>query len=397
VAAAWVADTPSWAAQRLDPSLEGKAVVVVDARRAVGANTQARATGVRLGDALDRVRGLCPEAVLVPASSSTVEAAWDGALSSLSGLTPWLESVRPGLAYLAGVTALEAESLANELGVRVGLSRSRGTALLAALSAVENRARGVGDESGFLESVPTYLLRGAGVPEDVIEKLKLFGWRTLGDVRCRVSKAQLEAQFGVHAGRVWALAHGLDTVPIPVFTPPPEITVSDEFELPALEPHQFQPALERCVQRAVAALGERLAGNITVRLRSQLGLSQSRRILKDFSRDPRTILLVSQQALEDALPGLELLSLSVILSDLHRLVPYQDSLFDALERADVREAIGRVHLRFPEKIGRFEVHRPHATLPERRYRFVPLTGLEPKRPAPKRSRTRQDAALRGSR
>ena len=373
-AALWVADVPSWAAQRLDPALEGRAVIVADGRRVLGANALARAARVRVGDALDRARGLCPDGVLVPYETAMIEAAWESALSRAYHFTPYLEPLRAGLAYLGGLSPLEAEALAQELGVRVGLAPSRGTALLAALCARERQARTARDEATFLEAVPVYVLRGAGIEADVIERLKLFGFRTLGNLRARVQAAQFAAYFGPRAAQLWSLAHGLETSPVSVFEPPIEISASFEFELPAAEPCEWAPALERCASLAVNRLGERLAGSVTVTLRSQLGLSSARRVLKDFTRDVRSVRLAAHQALEAALPGLELLALTVTLGSLHHLMPYQDSLFEVLERPHVREAIRAVHRRFPEGIGRFEPARAQAYLPEHRFRFVPLSG-----------------------
>jgi hypothetical protein len=77
--------------------------------------------------------------------------------------------------------------------------------------------------------------------------------------------------------------------------------------------------------------------------------------------------------------GLEVTRLEVLLSDLVRPVPVQDHLFGQLERPDVRQGIQVVHQHFPEKIGRLEVHRPKAVLPEDRFRFEPLTGERVKR------------------
>jgi hypothetical protein len=389
VAVLWIADVPSWAAERLDPKLEGLPVVVIDARQVVGANTLARAFGLRVGEAIDRARGLIPNVVFVPFDASNVQAAWDVTITGACSITPWLEPVKPGLAILGGLSAIEAEALALECHARVGLSSSRGTALLAALAARENSARIEHDQNRFLEGVPVYLLRGAGIPDWLVGRLTLLGLHTLGQIKARVTPKQLAAQFPEFASRLWSLANGLENSPVAVFKAPVEISSSYEFELPALEPHEWMPVLEHLLERAIAQLGERLAGNITVTVRTVFGSGRSRRILKDFSRDYKSIRPVAAQALHGALqPDLEVMAIEVSLGDLLPLRPFQESLFAVLERAPVRAAVRKVHARFPDGIGRFVIHRPKAYLPERRFGFVPLSGEEPSKPTRKTTNTR---------
>jgi impB/mucB/samB family len=383
IAALWLADPASWAAQRLDPKLLGRAVIVIEGPRVVGANTLARKAGVRLLEPVGKARGLCPEAAFVPFEPALVKAAWDLTVSSAYGLTPYLEPIRQGLLLLGGITALEAEALGAEQHARVGLAGSRGAAILAALATGDGHARAVGDEIHFLEQVPVYLLRGAGIPLEVIERLELFGLRTLGEIKARVTLKQLAAQFGEVAAKLWSLATGLDTRPIAAYAPPAELTAHFEFEVPALEPCEWMPGFELAVHRAVTQLGsglnlmDRLAGTVTVGVNTALGFSSAQRVLKDFTRDEKTIRTTAHQALQIALqPGLEVLTVRVVLGDLLRPKPIQDSLFAILERADVREAVRKVHHRFPDRIGKLELHRPHAPLPEQRFRFSPMTGEE---------------------
>ena len=46
LACAWVSDPPSWALQRLEPGLRGRAVVVVSGRRVAGRCEVARKAGI---------------------------------------------------------------------------------------------------------------------------------------------------------------------------------------------------------------------------------------------------------------------------------------------------------------------------------------------------------------
>jgi nucleotidyltransferase/DNA polymerase involved in DNA repair len=383
IAALWLADPPSWAMERLDPKLMGRPVILTEGPRVIGANTLARKAGVRPLAPVGKARGLCPEAAFVPFEPALVKAAWDMAISSAYQLTPYLEAIRQGLLLLGGITPLEAEALGADQHARVGLAGSRGTAILAALATGDGHARAVGDELKFLEQVPIYLLRGAGIQSEVIQRLELFGLKTLGEIKARVTLKQLAAQFGEVATKLWSLATGLDTRPISVYAPPAELTAQFEFEVPALEPHEWMPGFELAVHRAVRQLGsglnlhDRLAGTVTVSVNTVLGSSSAQRVFKDYTRDEKTIRTTAHQALQMALqPELEVLTVRVALGDLLRPKSTQDSLFAILERADVREAVRKVHSRFPDQIGRLELHRPHAPLPEQRFRFSPMTGEE---------------------
>jgi nucleotidyltransferase/DNA polymerase involved in DNA repair len=369
--------------QRLDPKLMGRPVIVTEGPRVIGANILAQKAGVRLLEPVGKARGLCPEAAFVPFEPALVKAAWDMTISSVYQLTPYLEPIRQGLLLLGGITPLEAEALGAEQHARVGLASARGTAILAALATNDGHARAVGNETKFLEQVPVYLLRGAGISREVIERLELFGLRTLGEIKTRVTLKQLAAQFGEVAAKLWSLATGLDTRPITVYAPPAELTAQFEFEVPALEPHEWMPGFELAVYQALRQLGsglnlhDRLAGSVTVSVNTVLGSSSAQRVFKDYTRDEKTIRTTAYQALQMALqPELEVLTVRVTLGDLLRPRAMQDSLFAILERADVREAVRKVHHRFPDQIGRLELHRPHAPLPEQRFRFSPMTGEE---------------------
>jgi hypothetical protein len=78
-------------------------------------------------------------------------------------------------------------------------------------------ARAVEEETTCLEQVPVYLLRGTGIP------LELFGLRTLGEIKVRVTLKQLAAQLGEVAAKPWSLATGLDARSSSVYAPPVEL------------------------------------------------------------------------------------------------------------------------------------------------------------------------------
>ena len=373
----WIADAPTWALERLEPDLRGRAVIAVDAGRVVGATTLARRTGVRVSDACSRARGLCEAGVFRSLEPGVLEGAFAEALEYLNAFTPWLEQSGGQIIYATGLSPEDAARVARDLGVRVGISASRGSALLAALAAREGAVRLESDQSVFLDVVPLRLLRGAGISVDTLERLRLFGIGTLGALRVQVSKAQLERQFPADHARLWSLAHGDDLHPVAVYTPPKCVTAKLELESAALEPSELHPALEQLVGDCIAKLGRHLAGALTLRLETEAGRRSSRAHLRDFTCDPKTLLRSAKKALLEAQGGHAVLSLELVLGDLSKPVPRQDNLFAIFDRPGVREAVQRVHRRFPNRLGRLKITNPRAYLPERRFRFQALTGFEP--------------------
>ena len=399
VSCAWVADPPSWAIKRLEPKLRDLPVVVLAGRRAAGVCALARRAGVRAGDPLDRVRSLCPEAAIAQLEPSTLKAAWDAALEAMHRVTPWIESPRAGQAFLAGLSALDGEALAAELGLRVGVAGTRSTALLGAFAARDAGARFVKDEPAFLSRAPVYLLRGAGVPAEVVERLELFGLKTLGDILLRVTSKQLEAQFGRDAALIAGFVSPKDAHPIGLYVPPASLRLEWNFETPVLEPFAWEPALARLVARLAERLGGWLAGTVTVTLHTLLGDSAARQMMAHYTCDPKTLLNAATRCFREAHAGLEIERVTLMLSDLLRPVLRQDNLFGTIERPDVREAIRVVHQHFPDRIGKLSIIRPDAPLRRQRFRFAPLDGEEPrvkrvaanKTTSPKTKRSRKPA------
>ena len=373
-ACAWVSDLPSWALQRLEPNLRELPVIVLEGRRVVGQCERARKMGVQPGDAVDRARTLCPEAAIAQLEPSALSAAWESALEAMYQVTPWIEPVRPGLAFLAGITGLDAEALALELHLRVGLAAARGSALLAALAARGHGARLVKDDAVFCSRVPVHYLRGAGISNEVVDRLILFGLKTLGDVLVRVSERQLETQFGLDGKRIWALATGIDTTAVPTFTPASSLSEHWTFDPPALEPHEWTGIVVQLIAQLIARLGALVAGTITVTLVTDLGEVSARQVLKVYTSNQKTLNNAAFRLTLEALTGLEFSRLTLTLSDLLKPTPYQENLFGSLERPNVREAIKLVHQHYPDRIGKLEVSRPDFPLREKRFRFVPLDG-----------------------
>ena len=317
----WIADVPTWILERLDVSLEGRAVIAANVGRVIGANALARRSGVRVGDPVERARGLCPDGVFRGLEVSIMKGTLEDALEGLNAFTPWLEAGRSGAIYTAGLTPEDAVGVARAFKLRVGLSGSRDAALLAALCARADHARLEPHQERFLELVPLHVLRGAGIGTETLERLALFGLRTLGALRERVSKDQLERQFPADAARLSSLMHGSDARPVALYEAPPSFTARLELEEGCLEPMELYPVLERLVSEAGAQLTRHLAGALVLTLHTSQGPRSSRIHLKDFTRDPKTLLRAARKALLEAQGGLEVGALSLRLTDLSKPRP----------------------------------------------------------------------------
>jgi nucleotidyltransferase/DNA polymerase involved in DNA repair len=371
-------------------------ILVADAGRVVGACGLARAAGVRPGDSLERARALLPHARRYRDSRDGVLGAWRWALEAMNRRTPWVEPIEPGLALLGGITPEEAAGLALETGARVGVAGSRDTARLAAFSAPDGEVRAPEDDGSFLETLEIGALGALGFEATVLERLGWLGFHTVAALR-RLEVCEWSAGFGATVGAaLHRVAHGLDTGRVAEYVPPKEASARIEFE--GALTTGLEEATRTVAERAVARLRGMHAGWVGVTVEAGGSRSSVRRFLPEATADLRQIArvacaLVGRAALlGNATPGeaagedlaessLEVAAITVTLGSVTRPVLVQDNLFALLERPGVRAALRRVNARYPGEIGRLEIHRPRAMLPEQRSRFVPLTGDE----SPKRS------------
>jgi nucleotidyltransferase/DNA polymerase involved in DNA repair len=369
-------DPPTWTLERGRPELRSVPLVVVHNGRVVGLNTQARDAGVRCNDDHHRARALVGErGQLFRHNPDAVRSAWSAVLLELYTYSPRLESKETGRALLGDLTPDEAQRLASSLHARVGLAASRSSATLAALSAAPGTARIASDEPALLDTVPISWLVRLGVEPEALRRLELLGVSSVAALH-RFDLRSLQSGFGKMLGsRLHAITHGLERDPIPVWTPPLEVQGEIGLDDAGGDPAHLEGAVLLAAERAV----QRLRGYRCASVRLELHGStwkRSRRWLPAPTDDEKAIRRAARAQLEGLLIGEAIGIVRVVLEHLERPIPVQDSLFDLLERPRVREAIRRVHARHPNTLGRLEIHRPRAMLPELRSRFVPLTGLE---------------------
>ncbi|RYG65519.1 hypothetical protein EON80_17210, partial [bacterium] len=98
--AMFLAGFPAWAAARLQPELANKPFVVSWRGEMVALSPQAHALGIEQTWSLARVRSLHPDVLIRPQHPAQESVAWEQVLSHLVRLSPYVESIRPGLALL---------------------------------------------------------------------------------------------------------------------------------------------------------------------------------------------------------------------------------------------------------------------------------------------------------
>ncbi len=156
--------------------------------------------------------------LLCVSGSSTSPAAWEELLDALDAVSPLVDDVRPGLAFLdmRGVAGTPVQWMAQARGIaeRFGLLLRLGAGTnkivaRAAASRADGSACAPGDERALLAPLELSLL---DVDSDVVERLRLLGVARLGDL-ARLPHGPFVRRFGPQAARWHELANGIDRTP----------------------------------------------------------------------------------------------------------------------------------------------------------------------------------------
>jgi protein ImuB len=157
--------------------------------------------------------------VLLCVEATPVEVAtWEDALDALDAVSPLIDDVRPGLAFLEmrGMPGTPPQWIEHartildgaHVRVRFGIGANRIAARGAAFTK-DGTIFPAGRERVLLAPLPLSVLE---IGEDVIERLRLLGVERLGDL-ARLPHGPFVRRFGAHAARWHALARGHDTTP----------------------------------------------------------------------------------------------------------------------------------------------------------------------------------------
>jgi len=239
------------------------ALVLLRAQRVHCCSPSAWADGVRPGMRRRQAQGACPHAVLVDDDPDRDARCFEPVVRSVGTLVPLLDVESPGsllmgtrgpsryvggdaalavrlgeLAHvgLAGATPIDpARLLATGGGLGVGIADGRIAATLAARAAIRRGesvvvAPGARATAAFLAPHPIAMLAAVGGCDvGLVDLLQRLGLRRFGDVAA-LAPHHLVDRFGAVGDTVHRLVSGTDDTPPSALPPPPDLTITRQFD-----------------------------------------------------------------------------------------------------------------------------------------------------------------------
>jgi hypothetical protein len=308
---------------------------------------------MRLDGARMRIEGL----QVVSYSEPDLQHAWHSIVRELYQHTPWLESGARGRVF-ATLTPDEAVELAALYDVGVGLAESCEEAELAALAARPGTCKRVDDEgAAFLQRLPLRFLRGVGVSEGNLTRLRWLGVVTVGQLAAWTA-SQIRSYLGEESERLLPYLHGPRRTSLLPFRLPDALSRTLTFTEPVREPHQLLPALDRLSGELAGALAGRAARRLTLTATLPGGQRRASRLSKRPLTQARHIRQQALFALHDSrAQGHDIERLTLELATPERLGS-QEGLWPQRERR--QRALDTTAERFPGAPRRLAALDPYA-------------------------------------
>lgn len=198
-----------------------------DRGRVLAVDERARDAGARIGQTVTQAVAAAARACVAVYDAVHGRALWEELLDALDAVSPLVDDVRPGLAFLdmrgiAGTpsdwlnqtrAALESFGLPLRLGVAVNKIAARAAAYVTIAGGNNHHPHknvcAPGKERALLAPLPVSLL---DLDPNVIQRLHLLGIDRLGEL-ARLPHGPFVRRFGPLAARWHALARGADTTP----------------------------------------------------------------------------------------------------------------------------------------------------------------------------------------
>ena len=356
---------PLYLARRADPTLARAPLVHVEEQHVLHANPVARRHGVTSGMRLDGARMRVEGLHVVSYSEPDLQHAWHSIVHDLHHHTPWLESSVRGRVF-AVLDPEEAVSLAALHDVGVGVAPTCEEAELAALTARPGACKHVSEESGFLQRLPLRFLRGVGVGEGNLTRLRWLGITTVGQLAAWTA-SQVRSYLGEEGERLLPYLHGPRRTSLLPFRLPETLSRSLTFAEPVREPQQLLPALDRLSGELAGALAGRAARRVTL----TATLSGSQRRATRLSKRPLTQARhIRQQALfalhDSRAQGQDIERLTLELAAPER-IGTQEGLWPQRERR--QRALDATAERFPGAPKRLAAQDPYAQASDLAWRW----------------------------
>ncbi|RPI67643.1 MAG: hypothetical protein EHM43_07105 [Ignavibacteriae bacterium] len=319
----------------------------------------------------ERAARLFPQSRIVPRRTDWERAAWDRIVEEVWMFTPYIVDQQVGRLICTPDSMPKLRRLVEQTKAHCGLASTPTLSALAAASAQPGGIMTVdADETArFLDAMPVHLLQQLpelGVDDDMVERLELFGLRTVGRLRM-LTRHHLQLQFGDAGVAIHELLRTIgDARPLPLYQSLPSIIEAERFDDAVHEPSQLLAAFERCAERAIERLDGRRTQRLDVSLldRADAPYLTRSRILKQalgVFRPLRAQIdsIVKTMAQRDRWSW----GTQLRLASLSTPPPEQLSMFRPQATADdINTPLAR---RYPSAVKRIHVIDPNAYLPER--------------------------------
>lgn len=234
----WCPDWPVLAAELIDGVPAHQPVAVLFANRVLACSQSARAEGVRRNLRKREAQGRCPELVVVEHDPIRDARAFEPVVAAVEEIAPSVTIIRPGACAVAargparhfGGEERAAERIVEQVAEQCGVESQVGIAdgmFAAELAARAGRIVAPGDTADFLAGVDISTLDRPVL----VDLLRRLGIRTLGQFAA-LPTGDVLARFGFDAALAHRLAAGGDERPLAPRHPPPDLSVTQQYEEP---------------------------------------------------------------------------------------------------------------------------------------------------------------------
>ena len=354
-------------AERDDPSLRGKAVVVGAGARGVvlSANYAARKYGIRAAMPVGRAKRMAPHAVFVTPDHQRYSEVSAKVMEIFDSFTPLVEPISLDEAFLDVTGARKLLGTGREIAVEIrrqveaseGITCSVGIApskFIAKLASGHCKPNGILEIPAdrilnFLHPLPVTVIWGVG--PKTAETLERLGLRTVADI-ANLPRATLIRALGQASGAsLYELAWGRDYRDVTPNEPDKSISAAETFAQDIDDPEEILQEFLRLTEKAAARLRENgyYAKTISIKVRfadfSTISRSKTLPLPIDSTHDIYEIAKTLYLALNLDRARLRLVGIS--LDNLSEAAPEQ-LLLGAREKGwrEADTAIDRAKLRF---------------------------------------------------
>ena len=272
-------------AEKDDPSLRGKAVVVGAGARGVvlSANYEARKFGIRAAMPVGRAQRMAPQAIFVVPNHRRYSEVSHGIMEIFGSYTPLVEPISLDEAFLDVTGSRKligdgpeiAKRIRADVYAQAGITCSVGiatTKFIAKLASQKCKPNGVLEVDPtkvleFLHPLPVSAVWGVGPKTN--EELLRLGLRTVGDIAKTPRQTLIRALGEANGIHLYELAWGRDYRPVTPDEPDKSISAAETFSRDLEDQEEILRELLRLTEKATARLRERqmAAQTISIKVR----------------------------------------------------------------------------------------------------------------------------------